>query len=275
MSELITYCVEGLDSEHGHVSVAEFLDKINHLLCALNGIDRVVGQSATPNLYYQIVNASHSSPLTITLQPVIKKRDKQNVRTVSASYIGVCHKRFFQELEAVRKMEPISLEIEPELLEHFRDIALGVGQDFKSATIYNGEHRVELDRIFEKNASRLTSEDSVSFGNFEGKLDAVNIHGEARRFWIYPTRGPKKVKCDFMPGTAEQIINALGHFVRVKGLKFFRQASPYPFRIKVKEFEVISNAGRVPLMSLRGIAPDATGGLSAVEFVRKTRDEWD
>ena len=175
----------------------------------------------------------------------------------------------------MRRMEPISSDIEPELLEHFRDIAFGVGQDFKNAAISNGESRVELDETFESNLSKLTSEEDVSFGSFEGTLDAANIHEETRRFWIYPKLGPQRVRCDFMPGTAEQIRGALGQIVRVIGLKFFHPASPYPFRIKVKEFEVVSHEGRVSIESLRGIAPGATAEMSAVEFVRQIRHEWE
>lgn len=33
--------------------------------------------------------------------------------------------------------------------------------------------------------------------------------------------------------------------------------------------------GRVSLETLKGIAPDATGNQSAVDFVRKQRDEWE
>jgi len=271
MSNQITYSVSGLDSENGHVALGEFVDRIEHLLSALNGIDRLVGESQSPKLYYRIVNASHSSPLTITLEPMVKK----DVRNVPRDYVHSCHSRFFRELRAVRRMEAVSPDLEPTLLDDFRDIALGVGHDFKSATISNGEERVELDRTFEANIKKLTMEEDVSFGSFEGKLDAANIHEQTRRFWIYPTLGPQRIKCDFMPGTSQQIKDAMGQFVRVTGLKFFRQSSPHPFRIKVKEFEVVEHEGRVSLGDLEGIAPDATAEMSAVEFVRQIRNEWD
>ena len=182
MSEQITYSVDGLDSEHGHVAFGDFLDRLEHLLAALNGIDRLVGQTGNPKLYYRIVKASHSSPLTITLQPVLK----DNRSGESRNHIRACHSRFFREMNAVRRMEPVSPDIEPELLEHFRDLALGVGQDFKRAAISNTEEAIEIDKAFEINASKLTTEENVSFGSFEGRLDAANIHGEAKRFWLYP-----------------------------------------------------------------------------------------
>jgi len=268
--KFITLTVEGVDSEHGHVRADEFLDQLTHLLTALNGIDRVEGKTGSPKLYYRIVDAKHTSPFTLTLEPVIKKGQK-----TERDYVHRCHSRFFKELSAIRRMEPISPDIESGLLEHLRDLAIGVGRDFKSATISNGHEMVELDAVFEKNLNRLIAEEDVSYGRIEGTLDAVNIHGETRRFWIYPKVGPQRVRCDFLPGTSDQLRSALGHFVRVVGLKFFRPPGPFPFRIKVKEFNVISDEKIVSIGELRGIAPAATGEMGAVEFVRKIRNEWD
>jgi hypothetical protein len=271
MSEEITYTVDGVDSENGHVTLALFLDRIDHLLNALNGIDRLIGGGGNAKLDYLIIKATHNSALTLTFQPVPKKRTPQ----IPRDYIPKCHARFFKELRAVGRMEPISPDVEPELREHFRDIALGVGRDFKTAAISNGEERIELDKNFESNAKKLTNEEDCSFGSFEGKLDNANIHGEAGRVWLYPEIGPRKVRCDFMPGTRDQIKEAFGHFVRVVGLKFFQPSNPYPFRIKVKEFEILNHKDQVSLQSLKGIAPAATGEMNAVDFVRQIRNEWD
>jgi len=271
VSDQITFTVDGVDSENGHVTLGLFLERIEHLLSALNGIDRIIGESGSPKLDYLIIKATHSSPLAMTFQPVPKKRAQQ----IPRDYIPRCHSRFFKELRAVQRMEPISPDVEPELREHFRDIALGVGQDFKTAAISNGEERVELDKTFEANAKKLTTEEDCSFGAYEGALDAANIHGQKRRFWIYPTVGPRKVVCDFMPGTGDQIKAALGQFVRVVGWKFFHPSSPYPVRIKVQDFEVLVHQNDVSIESLRGIAPSATADMSAVDFVRQMRNEWD
>lgn len=267
----ITLSVEGLDAENGHVKVDEFLDKLSHLLTALNGIDRLVGETGSPSLYYRIVDASHSSPFKITLEPVVRK----NIKKVKKEIINRCHDRFFGEISAIKRMNPVSPDIDNRLLEHLRDLAIGVGQDFKSVVISNGRERVELDRKFETSLQKLLNEEDVSYGGIEGMLEAVNIHGDARRFWIYPKIGADRVRCDFLPGTYDQIKEALGHYVRVVGLKFFRAPSPFPFRINVKDFEVISDEKIVSINQLIGIAPDATGEMSSVDFVRKIRNEWD
>lgn len=271
MSNLITLTVEGIETEHGHVPLDDFLDRLDHLLTALNGIDRIVGQTGSPKLYYRIVSATHSSPLQITLEPVLKK----TTATTKGDYVNECHSRFFQELSAIKRMEPVSPDIDPGLLEHLYDLAAGAGRDFKSAAISNEAARIELDKTFEDHLSRLVNEKEVSYGALEGMLEAVNIHGGQRRFWIYPRVGAQKVRCDFLPGNSERLRGALGHHVRVVGLKHFRQPSPFPYRISVKDFDVVGDQERVALSDLAGLAPDATRGMSSVEFVRKIRDEWD
>jgi hypothetical protein len=40
--KFITLTVDGVDSEHGHVKADEFIDRLTHLLTALNSIDRLV-----------------------------------------------------------------------------------------------------------------------------------------------------------------------------------------------------------------------------------------
>ena len=194
---------------------------------------------------------------------------------VAPDYVQQCRRRFFGEMGAIRSMKPISADIDLDLLDQIRDIAFGVGQDFKRAEISNGEYRVEINDEFEKNIKQITGEGDISYGSLEGMLDAANIHGVARRFWIYPKIGPQKVRCDFLPGTKDQIKAAMGHCVRVTGLKFFRTANPHPFRIKVKDFNVVSSESAVSVNDLGGMAPNATGEMSAVEFIRAIRDEWD
>jgi hypothetical protein len=271
-SNLITWTVEGTESEGGHVRADDFLDKIDHLLSALNGIDKVVSQSTQPTLYYRIVKLSYSSPLSFTIEPVIKSR----VIQPSRDYVTVRHHRFFKELDAIHKNEPVSPDIDEPLLEDFRDLAAGRGELFRVASISNSEATVQIDEVFEKNVTKMLGEEYASYGGVEGKLDALNIHGRTRRVWIYPTIGPQRIRCDFLPGTKQQLIEAAGHYIRVEGYKYFRPHSPYPVRVKVMDFEMLdTDEEPVLLSSLRGIAPDATGEMNSVDFVRAIRDEWD
>jgi hypothetical protein len=268
---LITLTVEGTDSEAGHVRADELCDSLNHLLTTLNGIDRLVGGTGSPTLYYRIVNVSHASPLRLTLEPIIRR----SFPKPKADHIARRHHRFFQELEAISKKAPISPELDENLLEHLRNLVAGAEPSFKTVTISNGSSRVRLDKSFEANLQTLLNEEDASYGHVEGSLDTINIHGHARRFWIYPRVGAQKIRCDFLPGSSEQLRDALGQYVRVEGVKYFRAQSPYPFRVSVREFTVLPDKPEVHLKDLRGIATEKSNALSSVEFVRNIRDEWD
>jgi hypothetical protein len=271
-ANLIKLRVEGVTSEEGHIRFDEFLQKLEDLLVTLNGIDRIEGNTAQPTLYYRVVDASHTSPVTITLEPVV--REAMPPRRAE-NHIKARHNRFFKELSAIQRNQPVSTDVDERLLERLRDLVEGVGRSFQRASISNSETRIELDEKFETNLRKLLDEEDRSYGGVEGTLDAANIHGETRRFWIYPRLGAERIRCDFLPGTAEQIREALGHYVRVEGIKYFRSPNPYPYRIAVREFEILDAEESTALFNLRGIAPDATGRISSVDFVRAIRDEWD
>ncbi len=269
--KLITLSVVGVDSEGGHVRADEFLEEVSHLLTTLNSIDRIISQTGNPTLYYRIVAVSHSSPITFTLEPVVRPRFPKP----AANHIEIRHDRFFRELEAISLNQPVSPDIDDQVLEHLRELTAGAESSFKAVTISNSSRRVQLDAKFEENVRKLLNEEDASYGHVEGSLDTVNIHGHARRFWIYPRVGAQKIRCDFLPGTSDQLRDALGQYVRVEGFKFFRPQSPYPFRVSVREFEIVSDQHEVHLTALKGIAQGATGEMSAVEFVRNIRNEWD
>jgi hypothetical protein len=270
-TNLITIKVEGFDSENGHVRADEFVDELARLLTVLNGIDRLVGNTNQPTLYYRIVGVKHSSPLSVTLEPVVKR----SVQKPGKDFVASRHHRFFSELNAIRQEKRVSPDMDEQLLENLLDLTGGENQTFKSVTIQNGRSKIKLDKTFEQNLKKMLGEYDASYGGVEGKLDTANIHGYSRRFWIYPTVGSAKIRCDFLPGTSAQIKSALGSYVRVEGIKHFRPQSPYPFRVSVRELTVIDDEKRVSLKDLGGIARGSTQQLSSVEFVRKIRNEWD
>lgn len=272
MSNLITLQIEGTPSDGGHVLVGDFIGRIENLLLALNGIDRIVGQSGSLSLDYRIVDAKHRSPLSFTLEPVLKKK----LVPARPDHIAARHARFFVELNAISKNEPLSPDIDEQMLAHFQGIVEGTGKEFATARLSNGVASIELDQGFETNLRRLLDEEDASYGSEEGMLEAVNIHGNHRKCWIYPRIGPRRIRCDFLPGTGDQIKENLGKRVRVAGVKYFRPNSPYAFRVSVRELDALAEENEpVHLKNLGGIAAPSGEQAGAVEFIRALRDEWD
>jgi hypothetical protein len=60
--------------------------------------------------------------------------------------------------------------------------------------------------------------------------------------------------------------------VRVDGTLRYKWLSPYPYAVTATDIEIYPPEDQLPtIMELRGIAPDATEGLKAEEFIEKIR----
>ena len=70
--------------------------------------------------------------------------------------------------------------------------------------------------------------------------------------------------------------DALDAFDEIIGLLHFKKAEKFPHLIKVDSIEILPEKSDArPLASLRGIAPEAYGGLVSTEYVEKVRNgEW-
>ena len=71
----------------------------------------------------------------------------------------------------------------------------------------------------------------------------------------------------------DDVRTALKKYVTVHGLMGYRIGNPFPISITVERFEINPPEQELPtLASLRGLAPDLTGGLSSEEYIRQLRD---
>ena len=114
--------------------------------------------------------------------------------------------------------------------------------------------------------------DSVS-----GKIEAMNIHSEPARFYLYPVSGPARVRCIFNPAVLmEDVRTAINRHTTVHGLLDYESGEPFAVEVVVDRVEVHPPDDQLPtLASLFGSAPDFTGGVGCVAFVRELRDAED
>lgn len=114
---------------------------------------------------------------------------------------------------------------------------------------------------------------SEAVTSVEGSLDTVFLHDPRdAHFVIWDAVYGRQVRCDFAPEHLRIVKEALGERVRVNGRVQF-DAIGRPERI-VEIFSIrVLRPGSGPAPSdLRGMAPDITGGLDSVEWVRRIRD---
>ena len=219
-SNLITLEVEGVSNRNGHVRFDELLKKLEDLLVTLNGIDRIVGNTFQPTLYYRVVKVKHSSPISITLEPVVRGQMPHRTAT---KQIRDRHRRFFKELRAISQSKAVSPDVSEQLLYRLEDLVEGRGRSFAKATLSNGEATIELDARFETNVRRLLRR--------RGRL-VRSRRGHARRSEHTRLRtevldlssrrpGTDKMR-EFVRGRRGENREALGRYVSVEGLKYFR-----------------------------------------------------
>jgi hypothetical protein len=159
------------------------------------------------------------------------------------------------------------------MLEAYRDLSKPLERHIQHVEIVETKNRtIPIDRAFSQNVEKVIGPDSFSFGSISGRLERVNLHN-AYRFEIYPTIGPKRVKCEFKSELKEQVKRALDGYVTVSGRLRYKTWDKYPHAIDARAIDEHKDEKRLPsLHDLRGVAPKATGAVSAEDFVRSIRD---
>ncbi len=265
--------LEGLDTDKGHVRLDALVEELGFLKRSLQTIDRLVDEQGHTAVYYRVVDAKHSSPLTITLEPV-KIPSKKGKSLPSDKRVQLFHSRYFSELSEIRAGRPPSTDIDNKTLKLFHDLAKGRKGNFKTMRIQNHEASVMIDDQFEKNVDYFLKESPPSIGTMAGKLEAVNLHEEANTFWIYPSIGTNRVRCKFSSACKEQVRDLLGKVVEVSGKKFYRANSNFPHRVDVDQFCEITNNKEDHLIHLRGLTSQNANDRDSVELINSVRNEW-
>ncbi len=263
--------LNGLPDEQGHVRLDDLLEELSALRAALDNIDRTVDQTRTTTLYYRVIDAKHSSPLKIVLEPVKKKKLPRRFIVDVAKR----HDRFFKELATIKATGTASEDIDSATLESFKRLVSNMGKKFSEVRLSNHSESVQLDTSFKDKVSALLEREFYSQGSIEGKLEAINIHGGTNTFWIYPDTGPTKILCKFPAGTKDRAKSAIDRIVRVTGRKIFRPHALFPHRVEVVDFEILPEGSpRTSIHDMGGIAPTQPGEEGSVDQVRRMRDEW-
>ena len=120
---------------------------------------------------------------------------------------------------------------------------------------------------------RLLGPENIQAGSISGKLDAINVHNRTNKFYLYPALGPKKVMCHFPEAMVDEAIAAIQRHIEVSGTFKYKRRDFFPYEIEVEKLRVFPRIDELPsFMSLRGLAPNATGDLDSVAFVRERRN---
>lgn len=102
-------------------------------------------------------------------------------------------------------------------LEQARELAKLAAPEMPIA-VRNGRARTSLTARLVANVEEVLGEDEQTIGTVEGKLEALNVHGQSNRFSVYDALTGSKVECNLTSRvTVEDLRLAIGRRVSVRG----------------------------------------------------------
>jgi len=262
----IVFELEGLPDEGGHLKLGDLLSQLRALQKSLLKISLAGSSSTKSKIYYRVVDLSHSSPVRVVLEPVYN-RTPTNKDPQDKNIISFPGKKLLSEVKSIKSKALASEDLDIESLEALRNLAPSSKKGVVSAKLSISSSRVSLDQKFLKNIDSLIEGEEVSHGSAQGRLEALNLHGDVYSFWIYPEVGAKKINCQFPKELKSEVIGCLETPVRIYGKKFYRPKSSFPHLIKVNKIEKLSNESAWE--GLRGLVPKIS-----IESLAGVKDEW-
>jgi len=261
----ITVTIQGSPKDKGRVRLTEFIKQLEAVKTSLRHTERLLTQNEESTLYYQIVELTYSSPARVVIEPVTTNGNKTlGARTV---------KQYVTNLRQVtRGKRPARADLPA--LRAYQNLTSMLKQNVGKVAIKDSGNPVVIDNKFATKINKIIGPDELAEGSMFGMLEWLNLHRNINRFHIYPTVGPYKVDCEFRAQLKPQVIAAVDRYVQVSGQLRYKRLESFPYAINVADIEVLPPENELPtIYDLRGIAPEATGDVSASDFVRALRDE--
>lgn len=268
MAERLTIRMLGSASDNEDLRLGDLIETLNAVRTALKHTERIASGKRESGVYFRVVDLSHSSPSTVVLEPVSDGVEAPTSTPLSGDIV----RRFISSMDAiVKKRRPQG--VDAQAMTAYRDVGDVLRRHVSTLVFESDEQQVPVDSAFFGKVDELMGKDEIAEGSISGVLEKLNLHNAAR-FDIYPVVGPSHVVCEFPKELRDDVIAAVDRYVEVFGTLRYKELSPFPYAIKVKRIDVMPPVDTLPtLASLRGIAPRATGDLSAAEFVYELRHE--
>ncbi len=257
----ITVRLVGSDEDNGAVRFDDFRSFCESVSKCLRKSETLVS-SQPPRTRYRIADLRCASA-TITLQaipPVDGPDRREEVLSL-----------FQDTVDRLQTGRPPDRRVDRESLEAFHDLISPLHHKTKEVWIGSSLLTVQ----YEVNIQNILGSSVPSEGSVSGTLERVNVHNSSEFFLFPPLRGCR-IKCAFPDSMFEQVREAIRGNVTVWGKLYFQPDRPFPHQVHVDKMELHPPDDHLPsLRDLKGIAPDSTGSLSSVEFVRAIRDRED
>jgi hypothetical protein len=261
----LSLTLEGLPQDDGNVRLADFLRELQLLSSALSKVDRLVSRENRAATNYRIVDLSHSSPARVVIA-AFPRRDMPDVRDVVLSSL-------FRALSQIQRDE-VPDGVGFDVLEDFHSMSQPVGKSLAWVRLAQNGTEISFTPSFRTTVAEILAPQHIAQGFIRGKLEAINLHGSANVFKIYPAVGPSKLACHFPGNLVADAISAVNQDVEIRGALKYRATDKYPYAVEVETIDLlIPPVNGVGLDDIFGLAPDIAGGKPAEDWIADRRIE--
>lgn len=264
-NKTITIRLIGSDKDGGDVRLSDFLEKLEAFSDALRQTERSISGLSSNFIYYKVVNLTHRSPATITLEAVASQSAPVSARIVTSNFIA--------GVRSIRNKRKAPASADLSMLQSYRALAIAPNRNIQRVEIVETSKKViPIDSVFTRQVDEIIGPDAYSYGEISGRLESVNLHNTLKCV-IFPSVGPQKVACVFKPELRGKVKTALDNYVTISGRLRYKQIDKFPYAIDAKDIDIHEPHDDLPkLNDLRGISPNSTEGMSAEAFVRSLRN---
>lgn len=263
----ITIQLVGPEANEESIDMKDFADQIIAFYRTLIEIDKDISDQKT--VEYRIVDITHTSPYSVTVDQIRINRDFDNRKKIKNSLPDY--------IKSIKSKKPLPEGWNPNVLEKIKTLIQPIGSKFSRVAVIVDEKTHEIDKTVIDNFNKIYLQEFVEHGEITGALELLNIHDpKETKCIIYSAVDPKKVNGIFRGDMFDELLKAFGKFVTVTGKLKYKSYSNHPYEIVIDELEVHPDEKEIPrLSSLYGAFPNATGDKSTDEFLDEIRDEWD
>lgn len=261
----ITIRLVGSDKDGGDVRLSEFIEKLEEFSDALRQTERALSGLSSNFIYYKVVNLTHTSPATVTLEAVARPSAPVSPRIVTNNFIA--------GIRSIRNKRAAPSVADLPMLQSYKALVIAPNRQIQRVEIVETAKKIiPIDSVFARQVDEIIGPDVYSFGEISGRLESVNLHNTLKCV-IFPSVGPQKVACDFKPELRAKVKAALDNYVTISGRLRYKQIDKFPYAIDAKDIDIHEVHEELPKMNdIRGISIKSTEGQSAEDFVRSIRN---
>lgn len=259
--------MEGVEELDGNVRLGSFIDKLSALKAALAETDHLRSKSSGPSVDFVVSELSHSSPAMVGVT-AISLNDEVDPWAVVNDFVTF--------LNQVRSKTVEVASDHAKLVGHLRKLVAGAGERFKYLWLDGSDVApIYLDAAIAKALDDALPDIRREFGTVKGVVKRYSGVGKQPYFKIVPPIGGIEIKCVFPPRMLADAAASVEHNATVEGELKYYEDDLWPHEVHVRAIDIHPGDDQLPhLFDLAGSAPNATGELSAAEFVRELRNEW-